>query len=532
MTIANHYVALRQIPPTNVFGLAWNGSTDSIDVETFRERFLKPILAEIGRRNLVEQIDYIVYSSGYPYAVDFEEDLPSKPHNATGTRASLTGMTYLYQLVLARDTSYAFTITTQRNNYYQSALTRAFDSSTQWQPSGQAAAQGGRGYMLSMMLGYTDGRGNSVDEVIAYLRRAALADGTRPAGTIYLMKMDGEVRSQTRHDLFPVVATALDDVGVAVKEMNGVLPPARKDVMGVVVGRSSLDWEKSQCEILPGAICEHLTSFGGDMRATAHQTPLSVHLRHGAAGASGTVTEPYALLAKFPHPWIHVHYARGSSLAEAFYQSVASPYQLLIVGDPLCRPWARIPTVAVEGVQANQQVSGKITLRPSAEAKVRMREFQLFVDGKLIGTCRPGDTFELDTTKVSDGYHELRIVAIEQTEVASQGRAVVGVYVNNYGGYAQVELTPRIVPRDGRLRIDVQADGANSIYVFHNRRPLGRVMGDAGAVTVDTQMVGTGPVSLSVVATGTPGGKYFAAPQEILVQDSFSGMSRRFGNQE
>ena len=40
---------------------------------------------------------------------------------------------------------------------------------------------------------------------------------------------------------------------------------------------------------------------------------------------------------------IQVHYARGCSLAEAFYQSVYAPYQLMIVGDPLCRPWANIP---------------------------------------------------------------------------------------------------------------------------------------------------------------------------------------------
>ena len=56
--------------------------------------------------------------------------------------------------------------------------------------------------------------------------------------------------------------------------------------------------------------------------------------------------EPYSIQAKFPHPGIHVHYCRGASLAEAFYQSVNAPYQLLVVGDPLCQPWATIPQVA------------------------------------------------------------------------------------------------------------------------------------------------------------------------------------------
>ena len=66
------------------------------------------------------------------------------------------------------------------------------------------------------------------------------------------------------------------------------------------------------------------------MSQGAGQTPLSEFLRFGAAGASGTVTEPYSPSpTKFPSPMIQVHYARGCTLAEAFYQSVSGPYQLL-----------------------------------------------------------------------------------------------------------------------------------------------------------------------------------------------------------
>ena len=110
-----------------------------------------------------------------------------------------------------------------------------------------------------------------------------------------------------------------------------------------MLGVADFDWKASQSTILPGAICEHFTSFGGDMHAAAGQTPLSEWLRYGAAAASGTVTEPYAIANKFPAPMMQVHYARGCTVAESFYQSVLCPYQLLIVGDPLCRPWANIP---------------------------------------------------------------------------------------------------------------------------------------------------------------------------------------------
>ena len=61
---------------------------------------------------------------------------------------------------------------------------------------------------------------------------------------------------------------------------------------------------------------------------------------------------------------IQVHYARGCTLAEAFYQSVRGPYQLLIVGDPLCRPWADIPQVSVAGDAGGGRGHGTLTLKP------------------------------------------------------------------------------------------------------------------------------------------------------------------------
>ena len=50
-----------------------------------------------------------------------------------------------------------------------------------------------------MMLGVTAGRGNSLGEVLNYLRRSAAADGTHPKGTIYYVKND-DIRSKVRHD--------------------------------------------------------------------------------------------------------------------------------------------------------------------------------------------------------------------------------------------------------------------------------------------------------------------------------------------
>ena len=221
--------------------------------------------------------------------------------------------------------------------------------------------------------------------------------------------------------------------GIEAEIEAGVAPYKKMDVVGAVLGRSVVDWPRYGSTILPGAICDNLTSYGGILQQGATQTPLTDFLRLGAAGSSGTVVEPMALQAKFPHPRIHVHYAGGATLAEAFYQSVAAPYQLLIVGDPLCRPWARTPQVQVDGLQPGQTVRGKLTLTPKSPPQTAIKEYRVFLDGCYRSAIRPGQTVELDTAELPDGHHEIRLVAIEDSAVESQGRVIVPVRIDNRG---------------------------------------------------------------------------------------------------
>ena len=95
---------------------------------------------------------------------------------------------------------------------------------------------------------------------------------------------------------------------------------------------------------------------------------------------------------------MQLHYVRGCSLAEAFYQSVSGPYQLLIVGDPLCQPWATIPKITVAGVKPEEKVKGSISLTPSGPTAVGT--FELYVDGRLTARTVPGKPLPLDTTQL------------------------------------------------------------------------------------------------------------------------------------
>jgi hypothetical protein len=394
--------------------------------------------------------------------------------------------------------------------------TRAFHSNYLWDKDGKktnGVPQGQR-YMLSTILGVTRGRGNTVDEVLNYLRRSVLADGTRPNGAIYFM-WNKDVRSSTRDKCFTTVAAQINATGVRAVVRQGRIPTGAKDVAGMMVGAADFNLAKEGVKILPGAICEHLTSEGGIIKPDAGQTPLSEFLRAGAAGASGTVVEPRALQAKFPLPSIQLHYARGCSLAEAFYQSVSGPYQLLIVGDPLCQPWAAIPKITVAGVKPEEKVKGTISLKPSGPNSIG--NYELYVDGRLTARSVPGNPLPLDTTQVPDGYHELRVVGIRSDPIETQGRTIVPVFVNNHEASIEIKVAPATrIPLAAKIKVSVQQPGATSFTIRQNSRDLGHVKGESGDLEILATTLGRGPTTLQAISEGKAAA--VSAPVRIFVE--------------
>jgi hypothetical protein len=525
LTIANHFIRLRQLPAANVLYLDWPSNPEQTDVESFRQKLLTPIFAAIDERGLADHIDYIVYSCDFPWSVDARQELgPLKLQPYFDAVCSLTGVTYLWPLVQTRKPEF---VAMDSNRYVRPqepapgvAATHGFHSWYGWGNDGMLLEAGGQHYMLSVMLGVTSGRGNSVAEVISYLERSAAADGTQPTGTIYYAH-NADVRSVTRQLYVSDALRDLKALGVKAEVVQGQTPRLKQDVQGLMVGAADFDWQKAFSTILPGAICEHLTSTGGNLVESAGQTPFTEWLRHGAAGSSGAVVEPYAIAAKFPTPQIHVHYARGCSLAEAFYQSVAAPFQLLIVGDPLCRPWAKIPQLELSGIQPDATVHGNLELLPSvSDGSGSVDRFEWYMDARHMATSAPGKKVTLDTQRLVDGYHELRVVAATTDAIETQGRCIVPLVVDNEGQSIDLVASPADKVRWGeKLVLRINAPKASAAVVRHGTRVLGKVAGPAGTLSIDPQSLGAGPVTIDALAIGPDGSPICRSrPCELLIE--------------
>lgn len=534
LSVANHYAHIRQIPPGNVVVLDFDGNTDTVTGDEFLSKILQPTLTQMAARGVGGQIDYVVYSADLPSAVDIKDwgkpsGLPPGSEAAFAPMASINALTYLWQFASTKTPNI---IAPKINHYYRHPAGRAalptqgFTAWRGWDISGAIQENGGVHYLLSTMLSVTGKRGLTLNETVSYLKRAASADGKKPSGTIYYAHSTDKARSSPRHDHFEAAVAALAGVGVKGAVVQGAAPERKSDVLGVMMGVDKFDWKQTGSTILPGAICDHLTSYGGVMRKGS-QTSLCEYLRAGAAGASGTVVEPLAIPEKFPHPEIHVHYARGCSLGEAFYQSIGWTYQDLIVGDPLCRPWANIPRVTAAGVASGQRLKGAVTIKPQATVAGGrgIERFELFIDGVRRDKCKADGEIALDTTQLADGSHELRIVAVEAGAIESQGRLILPVSVDNRSKTLKFATASAKRLAWGKpIEVTVNAAGADSIVVAHMGRELGRVDKGFGKISIPAKQVGQGPITLHAVAyTGKDATKVVmavAAPIEVEIEEA------------
>ncbi len=403
-----------------------------------------------------------------------------------------------------------------------------FESSRGWTSNGWwlRPDQAGITYLPSFVLAVTRWEGTTVSQAIDYLQRATDADGTFPQGMVYLM-LTKDVRTTTRSGSFPETLLRLKDLGGDGRIERAVLPANKSDCVGITMGASAFDWESSGSTFLPGALADNLTSTGGQMHAKG-QTKLTELLKAGAAAASGTVTEPYALQFKFPLPQMHAFYEEGTTAVEAFYLSVANPYQLLMVGDPLCQPFAKAPVEQMAG--RLDKVAGKPTIvmqtkstRPASIETSRtspLSEVEFYVDGKLIYRSPPQDQYQITLDNLGGGSYEVRSVLVGEPRLAP--RKTIQAWIDTNG----ILPSPTIVrmplnatppaaeasaetPLSELIRLQLEALGADSIRVMHQGEEIAHIESEKGQVDFDRQPLGSGPLRLRAIAnyrgTDVPG---------------------------
>lgn len=506
--VANAFVRFRNVPPQNVVYLSLPPSvlepSADIATEDFTRCIWDPANAAMRERGIGDHILAWVYSVDFPIRVKTEPAM------------SIQGLTFT------------------RNNIVPSEAIQKGASLSQIYAGPDAADKPGapahtldrfaehlRGEMPlpSMMLGFAGSRGSSVEQVVSSLRNGMLADHTAPAGTVFYVVND-DVRSKCRDWQYAGAQKELEALRVA-SRVGTEFPDALANVIGVFSGQAWMSPDNIG-RARPGCVADHLTSFSA-VFDNPDQSKATEWLNVGATASAGTVTEPLAIWTKFPHARFFVHYAYGCTILESFFQAIRCPLQILLLGDPLARPWA--PRLAMVLVCVDEgAVSGKAMFHAQSFPGDPQPppDYQFLLDGRTLGTVSKPD-IEIPVENIADGYHEMRVVAYSQGGVRHQSAATCGFTLNRNGRSVSWSgvATNADVDLYHPLRARVGASGKPArVGIACGEIILGMApAGDEGSaeVVADPRVIGLGPSKLQAFAEYADGTRVRGEPVPVKV---------------
>ncbi len=367
--LGNYYCERRCVPPQNFLRITnnWIGSNVWWTRSDFETNLLDPLVTMLASRSLTNQVDYIVLSMDIPYQVTDTNGLNS-------TTAALF---------------YGFKTDDCSNNCpsgipgcnLPAASSNAYAFSEGIFRQTPPIAPGSNSWLVTMLTS------SNLAQAQAIIDGGVASDGTFPTQMVWLAKTTDYFRNIRYLEFDNTIFDARVAGGLSILRTNLDSPYGLTNLVGYLTGLAGFNILTNV--FVPGAIADSLTSYAGLLYVPNGQTTLLVFVNSGASGSYGTVTEPCAYLEKFPSPQDYFYQARGFSLAESYYQSLANPYQGLIVGEPLAAPFARPPVGAWTNLPANSVLSGvtNLTFQCAAGAPNRpVQQVDLFLDGTWLQT--------------------------------------------------------------------------------------------------------------------------------------------------
>lgn len=171
----------------------------------------------------------------------------------------------------------------------------------------------------------------------ALIDRGVLSEFRIMPATAYLLMTSDHARN-SRARFYPK-SGSVPAKQLTIKTMQANALQNEQDIMFYLIGQPIVP-NLDSLQFLPGALADHLTSFGGDLLGQHGQMSSLRWLEAGATASYGTVSEPCNHWQKFPHPQALLkYYLSGASAIEAYWKSVAWPAQGLFIGEPLAAPY-------------------------------------------------------------------------------------------------------------------------------------------------------------------------------------------------
>jgi hypothetical protein len=204
-------------------------------------------------------------------------------------------------------------------------------------------------------------------------------------------------------------------------------------------------------------------------------------------------------------------------LAESFYQSVSCPFQLLIVGDPLCCPFGKFPQFEVKGLADGDTVSGDFILKiEPAAGSPPLESYEIYFDGVLLRKLTDTDELAVEINTINDGYHEIRVVGVGDSVVANRTSRAIGFVVNRDSQTLNLSISNTQFHLGGSVRIQVDSTFGKRVEIRQNFRKIALVDSEKEK-RITASQIGLGKSKLQAVVVLDDGTLVRSMPVEVEI---------------
>jgi uncharacterized protein (TIGR03790 family) len=380
MQIAQYYCQKRGVPDKNIFELPLGaGLTDYINRADYDKKIAEPIRKEFFVHGRLGKIKCLLTLYGVPIKVGrrgvlsgyegrlrelnvlAEEERKKiaqyKQESLTDSAQHKQATGRLAQLQLEIDWIRGTETNASLDSELSMVLFEAYDL-YRWQPNMLKNDGAGFSYR-TLMVSRLDGPGSSIAKGL--IDKALAAEDAGLRGTAYIDSRGITANSpngrfdQSLREL-AALTRSQTDIPVQEEQTASLFAPGSCPQAALYCGWYSLTKYVDAFDFVEGAVGYHIASLEAlNLRDPNSSQWCPAMLKDGITATLGPVAEPY--LHSFPDPRaFFTELYSGCCLVEAYYRTAPfNSWQLLLIGDPLYRPFKARPGRA--GVQKAERVS-------------------------------------------------------------------------------------------------------------------------------------------------------------------------------
>ncbi len=406
--LGNYYCEKRAVPHEHQFRIHWTNGPVEWTRAQFETSLLQPLATWMQDRGLTNQIEYLVLSMDIPYRIT-----ETTQTNGPGRNSTTSVLFYGWQPDTNAPGNLPPSCSLPRTALHP--YTRSESPFRAVQPPSTFS-----NWLTTFITA------SNLAQAKAIVDRGVAADESWPTQAVYLTKSTDPARN-VRH-------WAYDDAifeqrvlnRVTMLQTNANSPASFGPQLGSQSGYYAFSLPAEL--YVPGAMADNLTSYGGLLfEDAAGMTRVPDFLAAGATASYGTIVEPCNWTEKFPEPRNYYYQARGFNIAECYYQSIAAPYQGVLVGEPLAAPFARRPSGTWLAPAPEATVSGTTLLQwrfQAADPTRPIGRVDLFLNGRFFQTIWNAQPAPGNTIQIRLGEHTIEFHVPESANLASIAQAL------------------------------------------------------------------------------------------------------------